>query len=103
MPKNKAELEKAIREIEKSKDVFLRFIYRLENDYLVKIQPGFEMLFKFIGVILELGEGTEARTALNAMRNQKGFELLWMGYTAGEKEVFRKKCIDLGVNISGLK
>lgn len=57
LPKNKAELEKGIREIEKSKDVFLQFIYRLNIDYLNKIQPGFEMLFKFIGAILDQGEG----------------------------------------------
>ena len=91
LPKNRAELDKGLREIEKSKDVFLKFIYRMNNEYLQKINPTFEMLFKLIQIVLELGEGEEAKMALMTLRMQKGFVLLWKGYTGKEKEAFRAK------------
>ena len=61
------------------------------------------MLFKFIAVLLELGEGEEAKQALQSMQAQKGFELLWMGYTSGEKQAFRQKCLSLNLDTTHLK
>jgi hypothetical protein len=57
-------LEKAIREIEKSRKVFLEFIYRMTDPYLKEVKPTFDMLFQMVAVVLELGEGEPARTAL---------------------------------------
>ena len=47
------------------------------------------MLFKMIQIILELGQGEEANKSLEILKNQKAFDLLWKGYTSGEKKLFR--------------
>jgi hypothetical protein len=46
-----------MREIGKSEEVFLRFIYRMSEEYLKKIQPTFDMLSELIAAILKRGVG----------------------------------------------
>ena len=44
MPQLSSDLEKAIRTIQKSEDVFIQFVYRMTSEYLAKIKPNFDML-----------------------------------------------------------
>lgn len=78
-----------MREIGKSEEVFLQFIYRMNEDYLKKIQPTFDMLFQLIGVILKRGEGENARNALLTLKNQKDFTLFWKSSSNSEKKQFK--------------
>lgn len=61
--------------------MFINFIYRFTDEYLKKVQPTFDMLFKMIQIILEQGEGEKAKNSLQTLKNQKAFDLLWKGYT----------------------
>lgn len=61
------------------------------------------MLFQIVNVILELGEGEEAKNALTILRSQKAFDLLWKSYTSGEKNKFKSKWEALGLNAGELK
>ena len=56
LPQTRSELEKALREIQKSTDVFCQLIYRFDVDYLAKVQPTFDMLSQMITVILKEGK-----------------------------------------------
>ena len=57
LPALRSDLEKALRTIEKSEDIFLQFVYRMNYEYLSKINPNFDLLFTLISIILKKGEG----------------------------------------------
>lgn len=75
----------------------------MTEDYLKKVSPTFDMLFQLVDVILQLGEGEEAKLALLILKSQKSFDLLWKSYTGGEKGRFRAKWQKLGLEIGELK
>ena len=60
LPETRSELEKAIRMMQKNEDLFLKFVYRFDSDYLQKINPTFDMMHKLVNVIIKRGEGQEA-------------------------------------------
>ena len=54
-----------------------------------KIQPTFDMLFQLVNAIIKKGEGEQGKSAIQILKNQKSFDLLWKSYTSGEKKSFR--------------
>ena len=77
LPQTRSDLEKALREIQKSTDAFCQLIYRFDADYLAKVQPTFDMLGQMITVILKEGKDENARKALQTLKNCKSFALYW--------------------------
>ena len=69
--------------------MFLKFIYRLSEEYLKKIQPTFDILFQLVNAIVKRGEGEQGKNAILILKAQKSFDLLWKSYTGGEKKSFR--------------
>lgn len=81
LPKLKSDFQKAIREIQKSEEVFIEFVYRLDADYLKKIQPNFDCLSQLVRIVLLRGEGAKASQSLVSLRAQKSFGLYWKSLT----------------------
>lgn len=69
----------------------MKFIYRMTDNYLKDIKPTFDMLLQMVAIVLELGEGEEAKNAMVTIKNQKAFDLLWKGYNKDEKSRFKSK------------
>ena len=93
----RSDLEKAIREIKKSDEVFIEFIYRMDEHYLKKIEPTFDLLGILIKMVLQRGEGEKAKNCLAAIKAQKSFRLYWKSLTKKQKEQFTQKWVSLGL------
>ena len=97
LPKTRAELQKAIREISKSEDAYVKFLYRMSEQYFNKVEPTFDMLFEMTAHIIKKGEGEQAAKILMSIKKQKSFDMLWKSYTGGEKKLFKQKWTILGL------
>lgn len=54
----------------------------MTDEYLKEVKPTFDMLFQMVNIVLEQGDGQDAKNALTIMKSQKAFDLLWKSYTA---------------------
>ena len=97
LPDTKSDLEKAIRTIEKNEDVFLLFVYRMDQKYLSKINPNFDMLGALVNIILKKRSGKEAANVLEGCKAQKSFNLYWKSLVGKEKKEFVEKWISVGL------
>ena len=78
-------------------------MYRLDKDYLNKVNPTFDMLFPMVEAVVKQGEGEPAKNLLAGVRGVKAFELLWKSYSSGEKKQLREKWAALGLPEEELK
>lgn len=69
----------------------------MNDDYLKKIQPTFDMLFQITTAVIKNGEGESAKNALETIKNQKSFDLLWKSFSNGEKNQFKAKWASVGL------
>lgn len=95
MPTLRSEFEKAIRTLEKSEDTYIQFVYRINEDYLNKITPTFDLLGNLVAILIKRGSGEEAKKVFMAIQKQKSFKLLWKSYGEKNREALRTKWKEL--------
>lgn len=72
-------------------------IYRFDDNYLVKVNPTFDMLSEIIAVVLKEGKEEKGKEALLTLRNCKSFGLYWKSLVKREKEEFAKRWVEFGL------